>query len=189
MRGKEEITMEELEEFKLLAEEVEKIPIEELSKTAPLLTTRTYLDMCRVVYDATYDVPYPEDTPTTQLFCDARLWSYEHERDEGILGIDWDSPEQFAQKFDVSYHNEELFFGGPSFYINDETARIGKNCYAIPKQYGQWTGSIYCNTSDLKDRCRAIKMYIALRRMQYPVYFPAYKEAYSAALKKLIKVS
>lgn len=189
MGYKEEITMEELQEFRQLAEEAEKIPIEELSKTAPLLTTRTYLDMCRVVYDATYDEPYPEDTPTTQLFCDARLWSYEHERDEGILGVDWDSPEQFAQKFEISYHNEELFFGGPSFYIHDETARIGEKCYTRPEQYGQWTGMIFCDISYKKDLCRAIKMYIALRRKQYPVYFPDYKKAYSVALKNLIKMS
>lgn len=183
------VTLEELEEFKILAEETEKISVEELSEMAPLLTTRSYMDMCRLVYDATMEWKYPEDVSTAYLFCEARMFSFEHERDEGILGIDWDSPEQFAHRFDVSYHNEELYFGGPSFYIHDESAREGKDCYTIPETYGQWTGDIYCNVFDLESRCTAIKMYIALRRKQYPVYFPNYKEAYSAALKVLEKCS
>lgn len=183
------VTLKELEEFKILAEENDKISVEELSKTAPILTTRSYMNMCRLVYDATAQWKYPDDISTAYLFCEARLFSFMHEYDHGILGLDWDSPEQFALRFEISYHNEELYFGGPSFYIHDESARIGKNCYTRPETYGQWTGDIYCNVFDLESCCTAIKMYIALRRKQYPVYFPNYKEAYSAALKVLEKCS
>lgn len=172
------ITLEELEEFKMLAEQTDKISKEELSKTALLLTTETYMELCRVVYDATFEWKYPRDISTAYLFCEARMFSYRHEHDEGILGINWDSPEQFAHSFDASYHNEELYFGGPVLCIRDESARIGENCYTCPEKYGQWTGDIYCNSYSMESVCRAIKMYNALRRKQYPVYFPKYKDAY-----------
>ena len=180
------ITIEELEEFKRLAEQTDKVSKADLSQTAPLLTTRTYMDMCRMVYDATFEWKYPEDISTAYLFCEARMFEFKHEYEEGILGIDWDSPEQFARRFDVSYHNEELFFGGPSLYIHDESACIGKNMYTCPARYGQWTGCICCNIFNKESLYQAIKMYIVLRRKQYPIYFFKYEEAYAAARKKVI---
>lgn len=177
------LTLEELEEFQYLAEQADKMPKEELAKTAPLLTTRTYLEMCRVAYDAAADWEYPEDTPTEELFCRARLFDLQHEYDYGILGCDWDSPEEFACRFCVSYHNEELFFGGPSLYISDESAKVGEHAYTWPERYGQWTGCMWCKPYFTERISKAIRMYIALRKKGYPVYFHKYKEILDAATK------
>ena len=177
------LTMEELEEFRYLAEQTDKIPKEELAKTAPLLTTRTYLEMCRVAYDAASDWEDPEDTSTEELFCKARSWSTQHEYDHGILGCDWDSPEEFAQRFNLSYHNDEIFFGGPTLYISDESAKIGEHVYTRPEIYGQWTGSMGCKPYFTPRICKAVRIYIALRKKGYPVYFYKYKEILDAVEK------
>ena len=62
-------SMEELEEFESLAKETSELSKEELSKTAPVLTTRTYLEMCRVAYDVISKCEYPQDISTAFLFC------------------------------------------------------------------------------------------------------------------------
>ena len=177
------ITPQELEEFRKLATEAEKISKEEFAKTSPLLTTRKYLNMCRIAYDTAFDWKYPEDISTPYLFCEARMLGFNHEYNKGILGVDWDSPEKFALKFSCSYHSEELRFGGPKFYINDESARMGTYGYTLPKTYGQWTGWICCDSDDKRSRYEAIKMYIALRRKGYPIYFSNYNEI-CVAVKK-----
>jgi len=170
----------ELEEFLTLAEQVAAIPREELAKTAPLLTTRTYLEMCRIVYDVTYDRKYPKDISTAYLFCEARMFGYQHEYDYGILGTDWDSPEEFARAFDASYHEEEMYFGGPNLYIYDESARLSSHACTVPKKYAQWTGNIYVRG----DEWVAVKMFVVLRKANYPVYFPEYKEVYAKMLRR-----
>lgn len=174
------ITSKELEEFKNFAGQVEKIQKSELAKTAPELTTRTYLDMCRVVYDAIFEWKYPADISTAYLFCEARMFSFKHELDEGILGIDWDSAEQFAFRFNSSYHNEELKFGGAKLYINVESASD-----TFPETYRQWTGNLCYSPYDQEDMYQAVKMYNALRRNKYPIYFSNYREAYSVAKQAL----
>lgn len=180
------ITPEELEEFKILATQADAMSEEELSKNAPLLTTRTYLEMCRTVYDVTYDWKYPDDISTAYLFCEARLSSYQEEYNHGILGIDWDSPEQFAQRYFSSYHREELGFGGPSIDILDESACIGEKLYTRPEVYGRWTGHIYCRFYDKESISEAVKIYIALRRKGYPIYFGECDKTYSEAKKLCI---
>ena len=176
------LNVEESEVFLDLASQTEKIPPEKLCETAPLLTVNSYLEMCRIVYDAAAIWKYPEDISTEFLFCDARMWSYEHEYNEGILGIDRDSPEKFAKTFYTSYHCEELWFGGPKFYMHDESAHLGRNLWGIPKVFGKWTGKIYCDEND-GDIYKAVKMYIALREKEYPVYFGNYAEIYDRIKK------
>lgn len=176
------LSREELEIFKSFAEQTEKVSKEELSKTAPLLTTRTYLEMCRVVYDATSEWDYPEDISTAYLFCEERMFSFSHEYTMGILGIDWDSPEEFAWKFMCSYHNEELWFGGPKFHIFNESTYARGNIFTHFDIYSQWTGAIFSSCSQ-ENLIRAIKMYNALREKQYPVYFPDYNEVYLHAMR------
>lgn len=179
------ITIGELEEFMKLAEQTDKLPKEELSKAANLLTTRSYLDMCRIVYDAISEWKYPSDISTAYLFCDARAFDFKHEYEHGILGAEWDSAEQFACRFNGSYHNEELRFGGPKLYIDDESSRVGKNVYTSPRIYGQWTGCVCCRVYDIKAVYQAIKMYNALRKEGYPIYFFKYEEAYWKAKESL----
>ena len=179
------INEDELEEFKVLASETDKISKAELSQTAPVLTKRAYLDMCRVAYDAIYGDKYPPDVSTAYIFCDARMLSFEHEYKRGILGADWDSPEQFAEKFSCSYHDEELEFGGLTLVIHDESALISEGLYTSPTAYKAWTGYIHCDPWDTELMCKSIKAYIALRRKQYPIYFSHFNEAYSAMQKSI----
>ncbi len=162
----------EITAFLSLAMSTERIPKEYLSKSAPILTTRSFLKMCRLVYDATTIWQYPPETSTALLFCEERMCSFEAEHDEGILGVDWDDPKQFAQAYGSSYHPEELWFGGTPFYIHDETARKSDNCYAIPEAYTQWTGYVWCGL----DLYQTVKMYLALRKNGYPVYCHNYKD-------------
>ena len=171
------ITQAELEEFRILAEETDKISKEELSKTAPVLTTRSYMEMCRIVYDATSEWKYPDDISTAYLYCEARLSSFGSEYKEGIFGVDWDSPEEFAYGFMTSYHHEELEFGGLKMYIHDESACLGRNLYEKPDTYSRWTGLICCDASVI----RSIRMFLALRKAGYPVYFYEYEVAYLKA--------
>lgn len=58
-----------------------------------------------------------------ELICSARMFDLRHEYEHGILGCDWDSPEEFARRFHVSYHNEELFFGGQAICAALPTSR------------------------------------------------------------------
>ncbi len=163
------ISLEEVEEFKRLAEETSRIPKEELSREAPVLTTRSYLDMCRVVYDATEKEMwnYPDDISTGYLFCSKRIWDYGHEYNYGILGFNWDSPEEFKDKLMHTYHYEELWFGGPDLlidFIDDK-----------------WIGTVCGKNNDKKDLMRSIRMYVALRKKNYPVYYSRYEETYNEA--------
>lgn len=184
------ISEEELERFYALAEEAEKIPIEDLSKIAPLLTTRSFMEMCRLVYDNTTVWQYPEDLSTVYLFCEGRICTYTHRE---IFSIDWDDAEQFAKAYTWMYHPEELWFGGPLFYISDESAKYmqtkpagessvlflqsGSNgWYTEPKIYEHWTGRITSRSWGRRDVFRAVRMYIVLREHGYPVYMPENKE-------------
>ena len=179
------ITAEELEEFMTLAEQTNKVSKENLSKNAEILTTQSYLNMCRVVYDATSNWKYPCDISTAYLFCEARLFDFNHEYDFGILGIDWDSPEQFADRFNNSYHREELEFGGLQLYIRDENSKIREKVYAMPTKYKQWTGYTCCYSYDIMAICQVIKMYNALRKKNYPIYFLDYEKAYKMVKESL----
>lgn len=171
------ITAKELEEFKTLASQTKQIPKEELSRTSPILTVRTYMDMCRIAYDAMYGDLYPSDTSTAYIFCEARSFPYEHEYDLGIFKADPDSPEEFSCRFNCSYHDEELEFGGLQIWIRDESTN------SIPKKYGQWTGFIHPSTWNTENMLKSIKAYNALRKKEYPIYFSNNYEVYSAAKK------
>ncbi len=164
------ISLEEIEEFKRLAEEASRIPEEELSREASVLTTRSYLDMCRVVYDATEKEMwnYPDDISTGYLFCSKRIWDYEHEYKYGILGFDWDSPEEFKTKFIHTYHYDELWFGSSPYLIIDFLD-------------DKWIGTVCSKNNDKKDLMRSIRMYVALRKKNYPVYYSRYEETYNEA--------
>ena len=179
------ITADEFEEFKILSSETDKISKAGLSETAPVLTVKTYMDMCRVAYDAIYRDRFPPDTSTAYIFCDARMFSFEHEYEHGIFGADFDSPEEFAQNFSASYHNEELEFGGLTLYIYDESACLSEGLYTSPTAYKMWTGYIYCDPWDTTLMCKSIKAYNALRKKQYPIYFSNPDKIYSAAQKLL----
>jgi len=177
------LTADELEEFGNLASKTALIPIEKLSKTAPPLTLRSYLDMCRVAYDAMYDNKYPADISTSYIFCDARMLSFEHEYDHGIFGAGWDSPKKFCLNFECSYHNEELEFGGLKLYIRDESARLSEGIYTSPNTFSRWTGRIYSDDWNTELMVKSIKAYIALRKKQYPIYFSNLDKVYVAAQK------
>lgn len=179
------ITADELEEFKRLSFETDKKSKAELSKTAPVLTVKTYMEMCRVAYDAIYKDEFPPDTSTAYIFCDTRMFSFEHEYEHGIFGADFDSPEEFAQNFNASYHNEELEFGGLTLNIHDESALLSEGLYTSPKAYKMWTGYIYCDPWDTNLMYKSIKAYNALRKKQYPIYFSNCSDIYSKALKTL----
>ena len=96
-----------------------------------------------------------------------------------------EEPEEFARCFDRSYHNEELFFGGPSLYIRDESAKVGEHAYTRPERYGQWTGYMWCKPYSIEKIGKAVRMYIALRKRGYPVYFHKYEEILQATKEKL----
>ena len=177
------VTIEELEEFKKMAEETDKIAKEELSQDAPVLTTKTFLELCRLVYDETYRWRYPDDVSTLFLFCEARCFSYKHEYEHGIFGVDWDSPEAFARRYSASYHSEELRFGGPKLYINDENKKIGNETYTLPKTYKHWTGYVCCDAYDIEKVREAIRMYLILRKNGYPIYFRGHEEVYKKVIK------
>lgn len=174
------ITEDELEEFKMLASQTKQIPKEILSKTAPTLTVRTYMDMCRIAYDAMYGDRYPNDTSTAYIFCEARGFPFEHEYDLGIFKAEFDSPEEFAKYFLFSYHYEELEFGGLRIWINNKIA-----CSTVIKNYDLWTGDIHTYTWDTERMIKSIKAYNALRKKEYPIYFSDYYGVYSK-IKKLL---
>lgn len=179
------ITADELEEFKKLSSETDKILKTELSKNAPVLTVKTYMEMCRVAYDAMYENIFPPDISTAYIFCSERMLSFEHEYERGIFGADFDSPDEFALNFTCSYHNEELEFGGMTLYIHDESALISEGLYTSPEAYKAWTGYIHCNPWRTNLMCKSIKAYNALRKKQYPIYFSNSDKVYSAA-KELV---
>ena len=172
------VAPEELEEFRQLATDTDKIPIETLAETAPLLTTNSYLKMCRLVYDATSLWKYPDDISTEHIYCKERVLN-----GSSILHIDRDSPEEFARSFYPTYHYEELWFGGPALYIGDESVRSGKSCYTTPKIFGKWTGWIGSHYYDSVKLYRSVKMYIALRKNGYPIYCRNYEEIYNKIIK------
>ena len=170
------ISPEELDKFRKLAAETDKIPKEQLSETAPILTVNSYLKMCRIVYDAATLWKYPDDISTEFLLSKARLMN------SVFYGIDRDSPEEFARSYYTRYHHEELWFGSPDLNITDESARSGPG-YTMPKIFGKWTGSVYCNGFSHTDLFRGVKMYIALRENGYPVYCSNYKKIYNEIIK------
>ena len=148
--------MHELQEFKKYAKRSNEWSFKRLIKNAPVLTTRSYLDMCRIIYDAVFDKEYISGLSTAELFCKARNFDYEHEKKLGILGGDWDSSEEFERRFRFSYHNEEIIFGGPKLYIKQKD--IG------------WYGVLICD-DDTEDIVTAVKMFNSLRKNNYPVRF------------------
>lgn len=107
----------------------------------------------------------------------SRLTCFGSEYKEGIFGVDWDSPEEFVYGFLSSYHHEELEFGGLTMYIYDESGYRGHNLYEKPDTYSRWTGLICCDASVI----RSIRMFLALRKAGYPVYFYEYEVAYLKA--------
>ena len=111
------ISTEELDKFRQLAAETDKIPKEQLSETAPILTVNSYLKMCRTVYDAASLWKYPDDISTEFLLSKARLMN------SVFYGIDRNSPEEFARSYYTRYHHEELWFGGPDL-ISDTTSYL-----------------------------------------------------------------
>lgn len=165
------ISIDDLEEFKQFAQQSEGELFNKLINKAPVLTTRSYLDMCRVIYDAVFDKEYISNLSTAELFCKARLFGYEHERIYGILGGDWDSPKDFKISFMCSYHNEEVIFGGPHLYI--EEINLG------------WYGLICENGKDTEHLITAVKMFNALRKNKYPIRFYEYEKVYYELLKRL----
>lgn len=167
----EDVSLKELAELRQYAEEVGEISIEELSRKAPVLTIRTYLDMCRLVYDEIFEWKYPKDISNAYLFCEARMFEFAHEYKHGILGINWDSPKEFARVFNSSYHNEELRFGGPHLYIKNESFHNCNDVDPVPEIYDKWIGDIYCTLYNKKSMYEALKMYIVLRMNGYPVKF------------------
>ena len=167
------LTPDELEEFKRLAADTDKIPKDTLAETAPVLTANSFLKMCRIVYDATSLWKYPDDISAEYIFIEARMNA--ETIGEGILGIDPDSPEAFAKTFYGIYHREELWFGGPKLYIHDESAKLGERLYSSPKIFGKWTGCIYCDNIG-EHLYKGVKMYIALRKNGYPIYISDYEQ-------------
>ena len=172
------ISPEELNKFRQLAADTDKVPIETLAETAPVLTTNSYLKMCRLVYDATSLWKYPDDISTEHIYCKERVLN-----GSSILHIDRDSPEEFARSFYPTYHYEELWFGGPALYIGDESVRSGKSCYTTPRIFGKWTGWIGSHYYDSVKLYRSVKMYIALRKNGYPIYCRNYEEIYNEIIK------
>lgn len=170
------ISSEELDKFRQLAAESEKISKEQLSEISPMLTVNSYLKMCRIVYDATSLWKYPDDVSTEFLFCKARLMN------SGFYGIDRDSPEEFANSYRVMYHPAELWFGGPWLYIYDESVRTDDSYYIYPKVFGRWTGRVACDKNEAR-MYRAVKMYIALRESGYPLYFGNYESICDSIVK------
>ena len=179
------ISVEELDEFTRLASETDKIPVDKLSKTATPLTGRSFFEMLRVGFDAAKIWDYPPDTSTAFLYSEARFLS---NSDPIKLLKDPDSIEAFASSYQVLYHNEEIWFGGPGIVIHDETARSG-GAYTCTYKYTEWTGRVYSERlPDIIKLYKAIKMYIALRNAGYPVYYSRADEDKKDYLKFLDKV-
>lgn len=139
------ISDDELDEFMRLASETAEIPISELAKTSPSLTGRSFLEMMRIAFDASAIWKYPPDTSTAFLYSEARMMS---RRDAFRLLKDPDSIEEFAGNYQVLYHNEEIWFGGPVLCINDESARLERG-YTHAYQYTEWTGYVCSIGNDI----------------------------------------
>ncbi len=124
------------------------------------------MDMCRLVYDAVSLCEIPSIIPTAYLFEEKRLIGR-----QGLLFIDWDDTEKFAEKYSCSYHPEEIWFGSPRLYITDYP-RSSDN---YPKSYIKWNGVVVGRRYHAYD---TIKMYCALRRNGYPVTCCEYERIY-----------
>jgi hypothetical protein len=178
------IPEEELDEFMRLASETAEIPVSELAKTSPPLTGRSFLEMMRIAFDASAIWKYPPDTSTAFLYSEARMMS---RRDAFRLLKDPDSIEEFAGNYQVLYHNEEIWFGGPLLIIHDESARLERG-YTYAYQYTEWTGYVCTNGDNIAQIYRAIKLYTALRKKGYPLYYHGAAEDRDKYLKELERV-
>ncbi len=160
------LSVEERDRFRMLAEKAESVPEREMAATAPVvLSTWDYLYMCRIIYTNTTVRKYPEDTSVEYMYCTARG---ELPHENAILQIDEDDPEAFAYDFPRIYHNEELWFGGPKLYIKNMSQK---------GIYYDWIGDVVCDGwASRRKLYRAIKMYLALRENDYPVYCHNYDE-------------
>lgn len=178
------ISDDELDEFMRLASETAEIPVSELAKTSPPLTGRSFLEMMRIAFDASVIWKYPPDTSTAFLYSEARMMS---RRDAFRLLKDPDSIEEFAGHYQALYHNEEIWFGGPELYIRDESARLERG-YTYAYQYTEWTGCVSSCRGDFTKIYKAIKLYTALRKKGYPVYYYHAAEDRDKYLKELERV-
>ncbi len=166
------ISDKELDEFTRLATKTNEIPADVLAETAPPLTGRSFFEMMRVVFDAAKVWDYPPDTSTAFLYSEARSISG---RESFLLLEEPDSIEEFAGHFQALYHNEEIWFGGPGIAIHDESSRLEIG-YTYAYKYTEWTGTIYSGSSgDIIKLYKAIKMYVALRKAGYPVFYDGVK--------------
>ena len=171
------ISPEELEEFRQLAAYTDKIPIETLAESAPVLTISSYLKMCRIVYDATTLWKYPSDITTEHIYGKERMI-----RGLSRVYTDWDSPEEFAGFFFTQYHSEELWFGGPALNIENESKWSNQE-YTYPKIFRKWIGRVGDRYFDSVKLYRCVKMYLALRKNGYPIYIRQYYEIYNEVIK------
>lgn len=175
------LSREELDEFKRLAGETAAVPKDELAKTAPPLTTRSFLELCALVYEAA-SLEDISSIPIKELYCQNKLIGMSEAR---FLKAAPDSPSDFAAGYNATYHNEELWFGGPKLYINEERARDPIGCYTHPDEYKEWTGRV-CLTmirGNERNLFRGVKMYNALRKRGYPVYFSEYEKVYDECVR------
>lgn len=172
------LTHEELEYFLLLAKEASEKSMTDYAKEYTVLTTNEFLKMARVLYDAAENPPWPEEISTTYLYCYNRMEGFSDER---IFKTGWDDPKQFASKYRGLYHPEELWFGGPHFYIKDLKEYDEKGYQSkLPETNSPWTATIAADAYFQRETYRGIKMFIALREHGYPVYFYEYEKAYKA---------
>lgn len=171
------VSPEELVEFRQLAADTDKIPMEMLAESAPVLTISSYLKMCRIVYDATSLWKYPNDITTEHIYGKERMI-------EGVSRVytDWDSPEEFARFLCTQYHSEELWFGGPALNIENESKWSNQE-YTYPKIFRKWIGRVGDRYFDSVKLYRCVKMYLALRKNGYPIYIRQYDEIYNEVIK------
>ncbi len=62
------LTADEIVRFRMLNESVNRISRDNLAENSNTLTTRSFLEMCRVAYDAASEWKYPEDISDSYLY-------------------------------------------------------------------------------------------------------------------------
>jgi hypothetical protein len=100
---------------------------------------------------------------------------------------DPDSVEEFAIHYQAMYHNEKIWYGGPILNIDDESARLERG-YTNAYQYTEWTGYVSSCRGDFTRIYRSIKLYTALRKKGYPLYYHGATEDRDKYLKELERV-
>ncbi len=178
------LSKEELDEFKRLAGEAAAIPKAELAKTAPPLTMRLFMEFCALVYEVT-SAEDISGIPIGELYRRNKMIGM---NEALILSTDPDSPAEFAAAYNATYHNEELWFGGPKLYIYEEGSRDKFGCYTYPYEYREWTGRI-CLTmikGKKRDLFRGVKMFNALRKRGLPIYFYDYEQVFDECVRQFL---